>query len=170
MVVAVILVGGWWLVVRSADLQVGFKGDCMKARFSSIALLTVALTWTVLAQTQSPMRPGSWQVTTKMNMPGLGEMPPMTHTQCVTPAMLKDPAGSVPKGPDGSDCKMSDYKFTSNTATYKMTCTKPTPMTMLGEMKYSGTDAYTGTMTMDASGQKMTMNFDAKRIGECATK
>ena len=30
-------------------------------------------------------------------------------------------------------------------------------MTMLGEMKYSGTDAYTGTMTMDASGQKMTM-------------
>ena len=60
---------------------------------------------------------------------------------------------------------MSDYKFTANTATYKMTCTKPTPMTMLGEMKYSGTDAYTGTMTMDASGQKMTMSFDAKRMG-----
>jgi hypothetical protein len=37
-------------------------------------------------------------------------------------------------------------------------------------MKYSGTDAYTGTMTMDASGQKVTMNFDAKRIGECAAK
>ena len=51
-----------------------------------------------------------------------------------------------------------------------MTCTKPTAMTMLGEMKYSGTDAYTGTMTMDASGQKMTMSFDAKRLGECATK
>jgi hypothetical protein len=142
----------------------------MKFRVSSIALLTLALSWTVLAQTQSPMRPGSWQVTTKMNMPGMGEMPPMTHTQCVTPAMLKDPAGSVPQAPGGSDCKMSDYKFTASTATYKMTCTKPTPMTMLGEMKYSGTDAYIGTMTMDASGQKVTMSFDAKRIGECAAK
>ena len=43
-------------------------------------------------------------------------------------------------------------------------------MTMIGEMKYSGTDAYTGTMTMDASGQKMTMAFDAKRTGECPVK
>ena len=142
----------------------------MKIRFSSIALLTVALSWTVLAQTQSPMRPGSWAVTMKMNLPGMGEMPPMTQNQCVTPAMIKDPMGSVPKGPDGADCKMSDYKFTNNTATYKMTCTKPTAMTMLGEMKYSGTDAYTGTMTMDANGQKMTMSFDAKRIGECEVK
>ena len=65
----------------------------MKVRFSSIALLTLALSWTVLAQTQSPMRAGNWQVTMKMNMPGMGEMPPMTQTQCVTPAMVKDPAG-----------------------------------------------------------------------------
>ena len=142
----------------------------MKARSSSILALTLALSWTVLAQSQSPMRPGNWQVTVTMNMPGMGAMPPMTQTQCVTAAMLKDPQGAVPKGPDGSDCKMSDYKFTANTATYKLTCTKPMEMTMLGEMKYSGTDAYTGTMTMDTSGQKMTMAFDAKRTGECPVK
>ena len=91
----------------------------------------------------------------------------MKQTQCVTPAMLKDPQAAVPKGPEGGDCKVSDYKFTANTATYKLTCTQPTAMTMTGEMKYSGTDAYTGTMTMDANGQKMTMAFDAKRMGEC---
>jgi hypothetical protein len=142
----------------------------MKVRMSSVALLAFALSWTVLAQTQSPMRPGAWQVTMKMNMPGIGDMPPMTQTQCVTPAMVKDPHGSIPKGPEGGDCKISDYKFTANTATYKLTCSTPTPMTMLGEMKYSGTDAYTGTMTMDANGQKMTMSFDAKRTGECAVK
>ena len=142
----------------------------MKARFSTIVLLCLALSWTVLAQTPSPMRAGSWQVTMRMNMPGMGEMPPMTHTQCVTPAMLKDPQGAIPKGPEGSDCKMSDYKLTANTATYKLTCTAPMPMTMLGEVKYSGTDAYTGTMTMDASGQKRTMNFDSKRVGECGAK
>ena len=142
----------------------------MNARSSSIVALTLALSWTVLAQTQSPMRPGNWQVTMRMNMPGMGEMPPITQAHCVTPAMLKDPQEAVPKGPEGGDCKVSDYKFTAGTATYKLTCTKPMAMTMIGEMKYSGTDAYTGTMTMDASGQKMTMAFDAKRTGECPVK
>jgi hypothetical protein len=37
-------------------------------------------------------------------------------------------------------------------------------------MKYSGTDSYTGTMTMDTNGQKLSMNFDAKRLGECPVK
>lgn len=138
----------------------------MNVRFSSVALLTVALSYTALAQTQSPMRAGNWEVTTKMNMAGM-DMPPTKHTQCVTQEMLKDPQSSIPKGPGGGDCKMSDYTFTSNTATYKMVCTKPQAMTMVGEMKYSGTDSYTGTMQMEMSGQKVTMSMDAKRIGDC---
>ena len=69
----------------------------MKFRLSSIALLTVALSWTALAQTQSPMRPGSWTVTMKMNMPGMGEMPPMTQTQCVH---SRDDQGSDGLGPE----------------------------------------------------------------------
>ena len=44
----------------------------MKARFSTIALLSLVLSWTVLAQSQSPMRPGNWEVTMRMNMPGMG--------------------------------------------------------------------------------------------------
>ena len=142
----------------------------MKFRSLPIALLGLAMTWTVLAQTESPMRPGNWQVTMKMNLPGMGDMPPLTQTQCITPAMLKDPQTAIPKGPEGGDCKVSDYKFTDSTATYKVTCTQPMAMTMLGEMKYSGTDSYTGTMTMDTNGQKVSMNFDAKRLGECAAK
>jgi hypothetical protein len=81
--------------------------------------------------------------------------------------MIKDPQASVPRGPGGSDCKVSDYKFSSNTATYMMVCTKPTPMTAVGEMKYTGGDAYTGTITVDSGGQKMSMAYDAKRIGDC---
>ena len=140
----------------------------MNGRFSSTILLTLALTWTALAQTQSPMREGNWEVTMKMNMPGMPmEMPPTKHVQCVTAAMLKDPQGSVPQGPEGGDCKVSAYKFTGSTATYTMVCTKPAPMTAVGEMKYSGTDAYTGALTMDMSGQKVSMSYDAKRIGDC---
>ena len=140
----------------------------MKGRTSSIVLLTLALSWTALAQFQTPMREGNWEVTMKMSMPGMGmDMPPMKSTQCITAAMLKDPEGSLPKGPGGGDCKVSDYKLTAGTATYKMVCTKPTPMTAIGEMKFSGTDAYTGTISIDSSGQKMAMSYDAKRVGDC---
>ncbi len=137
----------------------------MNVRLSTIALLTVALSWTVLAQ-QSPMRAGNWEVTAKMNMAGM-EMPPTKNTTCVTQEMLKDPQAAIPKGPGENDCKMSDYKMSGSTASYKMVCTKPQPMTMVGEMKYSGTDAYVGTIQMEMSGQKMTMNVDAKRVGDC---
>jgi hypothetical protein len=78
-----------------------------------------------------------------------------------------DPQASGPKGPGSGDCKVSDYRFTASTATYKMVCTKPMPMTAVGEMKYSGSDAYVGTMTIDSGGQKMTMSYDAKRVGDC---
>jgi hypothetical protein len=138
-----------------------------RRRLSSIALLAL-LSATALAQTQSPMRPGHWEVTMKMSMPGMNmEMPPMKQTQCVTAEMLKDPQSSVPKGPAAGDCKVSNYKFTASTATYTMTCTQPTPMTAVGEMRYSGTDAYTGTITIDSGGQRMSMTYDAKRLGEC---
>ena len=98
------------------------------------------------------------------------EMPPMKQTQCVTQEMLKDPQSAIPKGPNSqgaNDCKMSDYKMTGSTASYKMVCTKPQAMTMVGEMKYSGTDAYVGTVQMDMSGQKVSMTMDAKRVGDC---
>jgi hypothetical protein len=41
-------------------------------------------------------------------------------------------------------------------------------MTMVGEMKYSGTDAYVGNVEMDMNGQKMSMSMDAKRLGDCS--
>lgn len=138
----------------------------MKVRLSTIALLTFALSWTALAQ-QSPMRAGNWEMTMKMSMPGM-DMPPMKHTQCITAEMLKDPQSAIPTGQQGkNDCKLSDYNLSGATATYKMVCTKPQPMTMAGEMKYSGTDAYVGNIQMDMSGQKVTMAVDAKRLGDC---
>ena len=138
----------------------------MKVRFGSVVLLTLGLAWSALAQSSSPMREGNWE--TSMTLPGMEGAPPMKSTQCITAAMVKDPASAMPKGPGGSDCTMTDYKLAGNTATYKMTCTQPVPMTITGEMKYASADAYTGTVTVDLGGQAMSMNIDAKRIGECA--
>ena len=63
----------------------------MRVRFSWMLLLTLCLSWTATAQSSSPMREGMWEVNTKMNIPGMGEMPPMKHQQCITAAMIKDP-------------------------------------------------------------------------------
>ena len=139
----------------------------MKMRFSSAILLMLGLSWTVMAQGSSPMREGNWEVAMKINVPGAEGMPPMKQTQCITAAMLNDPQSAIPKGPDGGDCKVTDYKLANSTATYKLTCTQPFPLSGTGELKYAGTDAYTGTMTMDMGGQSMVMNIDAKRIGDC---
>ena len=138
----------------------------MRMRFSSAVLLVLGVSWTVFAQTSSPMREGMWEVNSKLMIPGMGDAPPMKHQQCVTSAMIKDPQSAIPKM--DNDCKISDFKLAGNTATYTMTCTQPTQVTATGEIKYSGTDAYTGTLKLDGAGQSFTLSYDAKRIGECA--
>jgi uncharacterized protein DUF3617 len=140
----------------------------MNMRFSSALLLVVGLSWSVMAQGASPMREGNWEVAMKINFPGMEGAPPIKQTQCVTAAMLKDPQSAIPKGPDGGDCKVTDYKLADGVATYKLTCTQPFPLNATGELKYAGTDAYTGTLTMDMGGQNLVTNIDAKRIGDCA--
>jgi hypothetical protein len=138
----------------------------MKMRFSSSAVLVLGLSLTVAAQSSSPMREGNWEVSIKINIPGLEGAPPMKQTQCVTAAMLKDPASAMPTGP-GGDCKITDYKLVNNVATYKLACTQPAPITATGELRYAGTDAYTGTLAIDMGGQNLMMGIDAKRIGDC---
>ena len=140
----------------------------MKRRLSPAVLLTLTLSWTVLAQTKSPMREGNWEVTMKMSLAGVNmELPPTKQTHCVTAEMIKDPQAALPKGMGGSDCKISDYKFSAGTASYTVACTTPAPVTGVGETKYSSPDAYTGTLAMDSNGQKMSIAYDAKRIGDC---
>ena len=137
----------------------------MKMRFRSAVLLTLGLSWTVMAQGSSPMREGNWEVA--MKIMGMEGAPAMKQAQCVTALMLKDPASAMPSGP-GSDCKITDYKLANSTATYKLACTQPFPINGRGEMNYAGSDAYTGTLTVDMGGQNLVMNIEAKRLGDCA--
>jgi len=137
----------------------------MKMRIGPVILLVLTLSWTAIAQSPAPMRAGLWEISTKIVMPGMGEMPPNAHQQCVTADMIKDPQSAVPKME--GDCKISDYKLTAGAATYTVTCTQPAAITAIGEIKYAGTDAYTGTLKVDAAGMAISMAYDAKRVGEC---
>src|SRR5687767_5443188 len=103
-------------------------------RIITPALVTIlAAAAPVVAQT--PIRPGRWEVTMQMQMPNMPmAMPEMKSTQCVTPEQVKDPASTLPSGPQGGrganqDCKVSNYKVSGNKVTWQMACSKPQPMT-----------------------------------------
>jgi hypothetical protein len=122
---------------------------------------------------QAPRQDGRWQVTMEMSMPGMpAGMPPFSMEQCLTPEDVKNPQAVVPQGPgrgrgnQQSDCAVSDYQQSGNKVTWAMKCTTPQPMTGTGEMTYSG-DSYAGLMTMNMSGQTMTMKMSGKRLGDC---
>ena len=120
---------------------------------------------------QSPVRPGQWETSMQMEMAGSPiQMPAMRNTRCVTPEDAKDPTRSLPSGPEGrggkSDCKVSDYKVSGNTATWKMACTTPQAMTGTGEMTFAD-DSYTGTLKTDMAQGQMTMKMAGKRLGDC---
>jgi len=125
----------------------------------------------VIAQAQSPMRAGRWQVSMQMEMPNMpAQMPPMTTTQCVTEEQLKkDPATGLPTGMQGNPnaCKVSDYKQTANTVSWKVACTGQQPMTGTGALTFAE-DSYTGTINMSMPQGAMTMKMTGKRLGECS--
>lgn len=132
-----------------------------------------ALTMTVcslVVWAQGVRRDGQWEVKTEMSMPGVTmQMPATTSMQCVTKADVDNPA--PPQGRGGpSDCKVSNYKFTGNKATFDMACSSPSAMTGASEIIY-GVDKYDSTMTIQTSrgGQPMTMvmKSTAKRLGDC---
>lgn len=125
----------------------------------------------VLGAQPHPMRPGEWEITTVMEMPNMPmKMPEMKMTQCVRAEDLKDPATSMmgggPGGKPASGCKVSDYKTSGATISWKMTCPPPQSFDGAAEMTFKG-DSYTGNMTMKTDNGTMTMKLSGKRLGEC---
>ena len=103
-----------------------------------------------------------WEVTMKMEMPGMPAMPAQTSQVCKLKGD-RDPSKSADKG---SDCKVVDSKQSGNRSTWKAVCTKPDPMTLLGDVTYSG-DRYQGTIKVTGSDMEMTQNLSGKKIGNC---
>lgn len=117
------------------------------------------------------MKPGKWQVTMKMDMPGAPfPMPPITFEQCVTKDDLKDPKRTVPNSSkDKNNCEVKDYKMSGNKATWRLQCKDGS--TGKGEMTYKSS-SYNGVMTMESADKKhgnskFTQRISGKRIGNC---
>jgi len=108
-----------------------------------------------------------WEVTTKMEMPGMPmAMPPQTNRYCIAKGGKDE--DYVPKR---ENCRMLESKRTGNKVVYKMACTGKDAMTVAGETTF-GNNAYDGKMMMSgkADGQsfEMSQTYSGKRVGDCA--
>lgn len=116
----------------------------------------------------SPAKPGKWQITTQMEIPGMPfKMPPVKFEMCLTAEDLKDPQKSVPSDPKAK-CTVSDYNVDGNTVTWTMDCPKQ-DMKGKGTITYTD-DSYTGNMKMTVGEQEMTSKYSGKWLGECTKK
>jgi Protein of unknown function (DUF3617) len=120
------------------------------------------------AAQSSPMRPGRWEVTIQMEMPGMPmQMPPIKDARCITQQQLDSPARGLPSGAKNpNDCKVSNYMASGSTVTWSMACSGPPASTGTGELRFDG-DTYNGTMKMTMEQMPMTMKLSGKRVGDC---
>jgi hypothetical protein len=130
-----------------------------------ISVVLVASLSTSIAGSGPNMQEGKWEVTTRMEMPGMSiSMPEATSTQCLT---KKD---FVPQGSQqGQECKITKTKVDGNTVTWTVKCSgQGGEMIGTGKMTYSGS-SFKGTieMTMAQSNTKMISHINGHRIGDC---
>lgn len=126
--------------------------------FAALALSATA------AHAGPGMKPGLWEITVTMDMPGM-VMPPMKQQTCMTEQDVASGESTIPK--DDQGCKVGGYALNGNTATWSMTCPD---MSGKGSMTYSG-DSYSGSteFQMQADGESMQMKqtYSGKRLGDC---
>lgn len=130
-----------------------------------ISVVLLASLSTSIAGSGPNMQEGKWEVTTRMEMPGMSiSMPEVTSTQCLT---KKD---FVPQGSQqGQECKIIKTKVDGNMVTWTVKCSgQGGEVTGTGRMTYSGS-SLKGTieMTMVQSNTKMISYINGHRIGDC---
>lgn len=109
------------------------------------------------------MKPGLWEISTTMEMPGMPFQPPaQTMRHCYTAQEVKEEP--VPRD---NNCKITDLKTTGNKVSWKLECKGEMSGKGEGEMTYLGDSAYEGKSRMQAQGMTMVSKYKGKRIGEC---
>lgn len=130
-----------------------------------IAALALALPLAAAAQ----LKPGMYEYTIKMSMPGgPANMAAQTMQRCLAKKDLEgNKAYQMPQGP-GSDCQIKDMVESAGKFSYKMACTKPQKMNGAVQGSFTQTSMNMDmTMTMDDMPGPMTQSIVAKRLGDC---
>ena len=136
----------------------------LKKLFVTLIIFVTAISVS-FAGSELNMQEGKWEITTKVEMPGMPiNMPPNKHIQCLTKKDLV-PQSSQP----GQECKITQTKVVANTVTWTIQCkNKGGEIKGNGKITYSG-NSFEGTikMTMSQTNMEMTSHISGYRIGEC---
>lgn len=109
------------------------------------------------------MKPGMWEITTSMEMPGMPfQPPPQTMRHCYTAQEVKEQP--VPKD---NNCKVTDLKSSASKVNWKVECKGEMAGKGEGQITYQGDTAYEGWTKMQTQGMNMTMKYKAKWVGDC---
>jgi hypothetical protein len=111
------------------------------------------------------MKPGMYDYTVKMEMPGMPfQMPPQQFQRCVTQADVDKGKQYDNQSDRGSDCEVKNLKQAAGKTSFDLTCKDGTT----GKAEYAFTgDGMTGKTVMNREGTAMTMAMSAKRVGDC---
>jgi hypothetical protein len=142
----------------------------MKWKMSLLLLLGFSF-FAVACQAEKPkvdMEEGLWEITTEVKMEGMPfQMPPVTHTQCITQEDLVPDAGQAEQAEQ--KCEVTNLKVKGNTVTYDLICTgDDQKMTSHSSITYEK-DRMQGSMTATMEPNNMTMSYTltGRRIGDC---
>jgi hypothetical protein len=109
------------------------------------------------------MKEGLWEITTKMEIPGMPmQFPPQTHTQCLTQTDL------VPTSvePD-QDCKVVKKDIKGDTVTWVMKCkTSEGTAVLNGRITYQG-ETFEGVVKVEQGDTEITQTMSGRWIGTC---
>lgn len=135
----------------------------MKNTLAVCLLVAAALAAPAVAADPNPVKPGEWQWTMQMEIPGMPfKMPPLKFSHCVTE---EDAKSAIPQNQKDKDCKIGEHEVDGKTIRWTVDCPKQ-KMKGKGEITYTD-DSMTGKMEMDADGQSMTTRYTGKRLGDC---
>lgn len=138
----------------------------MRKHLRLAPLMLAILLMTIPAAAGPNINPGLWEFTTETQMQGAANMqvPPETHTQCITPD------DTVPMSQEASqECQISNMATHGDTVTWDIACGgQGGQMEGSGEVTYHG-DTMEGSMVMAISGTNMqiTNTITGRRIGNC---
>ena len=138
----------------------------MMRKFLWIGLLAgVSLAQPSIAPAAEMIKPGLWEITTTIEMPGMPfQQPPQTVRHCVTPQEAKDPEKSLPIN---KDCKIVDLKSSANKINWKVECTGKMAGKGEGKIEYKADTSYEGITKIQTHGMTFNMKHKGTRVGEC---
>jgi len=123
-------------------------------------MITVSIS---LAGSGPNMQEGLWEITTRMDMPGMPmSMPATKHTQCITKENIV-PESSQPD----QECRITKTKVLGDTVTWTVVCDSPEGKSRLtGQITYHG-DKFEGIINITMEGMEIIQHMSGRRIGDC---